>query len=460
MSKELKSIFKNKLIVSILILFIIFRFIAIYNLKNISVSTTQYAILLMENNLESLIKTKSSRYKEANIKDKSPNKYLYKNYVGAYEYIQKEIIFFIKKLENNDKVEYKEFLKLDILCDLIETEYLASQSGGGNLTPTKLFPKKVDRFLDEIDFEYNIYDLNFLPESDELSAYRDRINYFLKIIDTKIDNYFQKEVYPNSLEYSVYNFIRNTNYGFNNTWTYWMETFYIGILPLLIFYLVDVQRKNGTIKNIYLRSTNKYKNYLYYVIVFLIVSLLIIYFPKITSYIYVIITGQLYDVNANVIVFSKGLKTFQTSYEKYWDYIFQYSAHGMTDLKVGLTGGLLNYEDLIEMSFNKFISYFVTIDILKIILVVLTSTLISLHIKNRIVSFGLNFIISIMLIWGGKSSSKFFINKFNPFILPNGWKLTIGREYISYYNALVLLIFSIIIIHILSIIISNCKEIE
>ena len=460
MLKELKSIFKNKLIIFILLLLVIGNFISVYNLKSLSVSKKQYQMLLMESNLKSNAKWKSHRYKRARIQDTTEDKHLYNNYVGSAEMIKKEMTELIKKLENKEEVEHEEFIKIDTLNTLIQTEHFSGLYGEDYLTPMKVFPEKVDKFLKDINFKYDIHIINFLSESEEPSPFKDRTAYFKKMLETQIDSYYENKLYPNSLEYSIYNFIRNINYGFQNMWSYWMETFSIGVLPLLIFYLVDEQRKNGTIKNIYLRPTNKYKNYLYFIKIFLIISLVIVYFPIIISSIYVLITGELYNANTDVMVFSKGLNTFQTSYEKYWDPVFKYGAHGMTDLKAGVIGEFLNYEDLLNISFPKFLSYYMTIDILKILLVVLVATSISLYFKNKIIAFVLNIVIGIMLILGGKSNSGFFTNKFNPFILPNGWKLTIGREYISYYNALILLIASIIIVFVLSIIIANRKEIE
>lgn len=460
MITDLKSIFKNKLIIFIMLLLVIGSFISVYNLKSFSVSKKQYQMLLMESNLKNIARWKIHRYKRARIQDTTEDKHLYNNYVGSVEMIKKEMNELVKKLENNEEVDHEEFIKIDILNTLIQTEHFSGLYGEDYLAPMKVFPEKVDKFLKDINFEYDIHTINFLRESDEPAPFKDRIAYFTKMLETQIDSYYENKLYPNSLEYSIYNFIRNINYGFQNMWSHWMETFSIGVLPLLIFYLIDEQRKNGTIKNLYLRPVAKYKNYLYFVTVFLIISLVIVYLPIIISSIFVLITGELYDANTNVIVFSKGLSTFQTSYEEYWDPVFKYGAHGMTDLKAGVVGEFLKYEDLLNITFPKFLSYYMTIDILKILLVVLTATSISLFLKNKIIAFGLNTVIGIMLILGGKSNSAFFTNKFNPFILPNGWKLTIGREYISYYNALILLILSIIIVFVLSVIIANNKEIE
>lgn len=462
MLKDLKSIFKNKVIIFMLLFLITIYFFNVYNLKSISLSTEEYQYWVLEDIAKEMSQWKSHNYNKARIQDTTDDKHLYNNYIGTQEMISSNVNELMEKLRNKEKIKSEEFDRVFILKTLIHTEHFAGLYGKDHVTPTKAIPKKIEKFLEDINFEYNIYDINFLRKSDEPVPFKDRVAYDIKILESEIDTYFNKKTHPKALEYSIYNFIRSINYDSpNNSGIYgihWMETFSIGVLPLLVFYLINEQQKNGTIKNIYLRPKSKYKNFLYFLSIFLIVSLIIVYLPKFISSVYVLVTGENYDANTNVIVIKKVLNSFQTTYENEWSARFK--PFGLTNCKFGKTGDLIEYTDLIEISFSKFLSYYLTIDILKILLVVLTATSISLFLKNKIIAFGLNAVMGIMLILGGKINSNFFTNKFNPFILPNGWKLTIGREYISYYNALIILIVWIIVLFALSILIANRKDIE
>ena len=456
MQIDLKAIFKNKLIIFIFIfltlVYLSFTFIS----KDHSIEKDELSYLSLKNTYQSLMTYKSQHLYEAKLQDSTSDKKYYNNYLTYYENIMAEMSALLEKYSKGQDVDPQEVEKLLILKMLVHNERFSGNYGADFVSPYKAYPEKIEKFIKEFDFTFNIADINYFEASNG-SLYKDLVAYNTKTVESMIDAYFEKDPYP-STEYSIYTYLRDINFGISSKLIYMMETFSLGILPLVIFYLANLYKKDGTIKNLYLRPEKKYKNYLYFILIFLCLAIFIVYLPRIISYIYVLITGDIYKTKANVTVFEKGLSTFVTSYENVWADELQ--GFSMTDWKLGSKGDLLAYNDLANISFLKFLSYYLTIDLLKIVLLVITATSICLFIKNKVIAFSLNALIGAMTFLGGKINSRFFLNKFNPFILPNGWKLTLGREYISYFNAFVLLIGWIILMLGISLFLARKRDLE
>ena len=458
MQVNLKAIFKNKLVGFIFLFFTVIYFLCVIKLSNNSVARGESNYLQLESIAKTKALWKENDLQRAKSQDQSQDKYYYNNFKKAYDQSSAKVNKLLKKYADGEEISNREFEQTAYLTYLINNEHISGLYGKDYIRPTKAYPEKIDKFLENLDLDYNIYDLDFLNPSKEVVPYKDNLAYGIKGIELQLDSYLSGKNLPLANEYSIYNFLRNINYGSNGSIFYWLENFFIASLPLLVFYLIKQERKNGTIKNIYLQAKDKQKIYLYFLFVFIIFALTLVYVPKIISYLYVTISGDHYRACTDLTIVEKGLRSFETTYEGSWS--TDANILGLTNRKLGTLGDHLDYYDLKTISFFEFLKYFLTIDILKIILLVIVASSISLFIKNKAISFSLNAFIGTMTILGGKINSRFFLNKFNPFILPNGWKLTLGREYISYYNAKILLLGWIILILGISLFLARKRDLE
>ncbi|WP_054252467.1 hypothetical protein [Neofamilia massiliensis] len=457
MKTDLKAMLKNKVIIFILLFLTILYIIFASDLKNTSIAREEANYLSLEGLMKFDAMWKENDLLRAKSQDTSSDKKLYNNYKDSYDWSTREVHRILKKYSEDKKVPDREFAQCQCLASLIRNEHYSGLYGENQISPYKAYPRKIDKFLEDINFPYNFQAINFLSPSEEFINQKDLLNYNILAIENKLDSYFLKATLPNTSDYNIYNFIRLVNYGQLGSFIEWMENFFISIVPLVIFYLLIQQKSMGTIKNTYLRPKKKYMNYLYLLILFFIFSLVLVYLPKIISYLYVLVTGERYKAFTDITVVDKGLRSFETAFENKW---IDSGTFGMTNVVNGLLGDTIEYSDLKNISFLSFIFYVISIDLLKLTLLVITATSISLFIKNKIFGFVLNGAIGTMTFLGGKINSRFFLNKFNPFILPNGWKLTLGREYISYFNAFVLLIGWIILMLGISLFLARKRDLE
>lgn len=397
--------------------------------------------------------------------DSSHDKKYYNNLKDAFFETERAL----SQIMDGENISNDKYLEMIMPYELLSRQ-MQSIDHKAYTSIGQLRPKRLEEFLEKNDYSYDFESLNFMNIDDMVwASFVDG----LRLVESAryLDNYFEAkaEVFDN--EYSKYNYIRKINYIGPQPSTYMIASLSKAIIPLVTYYLIYKMKKDGTIKNLYLRPKSRPRNYLYLLCICILAALLICLIPRLINIGLSHMTGENIPTNTDMVIYADNLISPETSFAGNENAV---KTIGLSDIKVHLkrisvqdmdpNGDYKTYSDLDQIPFINFFTRAKLIDFLKIILICITSLSIGIFIKNRLVAGGLLILVSLSIFISGQDLilSKISIIKpwTNPFFMTSGWNISLGAERLSWYSAIHILLLWIGVFLGLSLFISKFSKLE
>lgn len=437
MNKELKAIFKNKIVIFIFIASILISILNIIEIEDLSNNSNQdayydlkkvYVDYSEEIDRQKLITDKNDELRLTHLD------YLEWNKERLYD---KSNFYLDSFSKHEDTIREN-----DLIRDIVQAEL--NRNPDKEESVLKIFKKDIDKYLDKnfVDFDLEKISGYYYRSGDYRKEYNQPI--YLNYTFSLRRNFYLKN-----------NNIKEIDYNTKSPWTYigniyfknnFKNDFFLPILILTLVYIFTVARKEKTFDLIAVRPIEKKKIYTYYFKVFIITGFILYFLPDLISILYMGIRYGFEGLN-NVIPIDKNALTSFSTYKNLG--IYDENNFGLAQafiVKRGEDLGYINYDLKLVELWKVFLLAF-TFDSIKLLLVVILSLLIGSLIKDSNKALTVSVFVGLFAVLSHLYEP--LRNKIDIFSYPSGFAQVLGGTQASYLLGLLVSILATIIFFII-----------
>lgn len=438
MKKELKSIFKNKIVIFVFIAGMFISMLNIIEIEDLANNSNQeayydlkkvYVDYSEEIDRQRLLVDKNDKIRLTHLE------YLEWNKQRLYDKANYYLDSFSK---HEDTIR-----DTDLVRNVVQAEL--NRNSDKEESVLELFKDDIDKNLgkDFVDFDLKEISGIYYKTGEYRKEYNQPI-YLNYAFALKRDFYLKNKN------------IKEIDYSTKSPWTYIGKTyfrskvkndFFLSILILLLVYILTTARKEKTFDLVATRSTEKKAIYTYYFKVFMVVIFTLYFLPDLISILYMGLRYGFEGLN-NVIPIDKEALTSFSTYKNVG--LYEDETFGLAKaliVKMGDDLSYLNYDlDLVEL-WKVFLLAF-AFDSLKLILFGSISLMIGLLIKDTNKSLMVAVFVGLFAVLSRFLG--FLYGKINIFSYLSGFAVAMGGTQVSYMLGLLIIIFAIGLVNILS----------